>query len=78
LPGDRVLQATGSSAAVILGLDNQIGRITPGAVADLVLVNGDPLSKASDALSIVAVVRNGRFFSLVSLLERAAASTGVE
>ncbi len=78
LRGDQVLQATGSSAAVILGLDNQIGRITPGALADLVLVNGDPLSNAADALSIVAVVRNGRFFSLVGLLERAQAATGVE
>ncbi len=71
LRGDQVLQATGSAAAMILGLDNQIGRITPGAAADLVLVNGDPLGNAMDALSIVAVVRNGRFFSLVSLLERA-------
>ncbi len=78
LPGDQVLQATGSAAAKILGLDNQIGRITPGAAADLVLVNGDPLSNAMDALSIVAVVRIGRFFSLVSLLERAKANAGVE
>ena len=78
LRGDQVLQATGSAAAMILGLDNQIGRITPGAAADLVLVNGDPLSNAMDALSIVAVVRNGRFFSLVSLLERAKATAGVE
>ena len=78
LRGDKVLQATGIGAAVVLGLNNQIGRITPGALADLVLVNGDPLSNATDALSIVAVVRNGRFFSLVSLLERATAAPGVE
>jgi imidazolonepropionase-like amidohydrolase len=78
LRGDQVLQATGSGAAAVLGLENQIGRITPGALADLVLVTGDPLSNAVDALSIVAVVRNGRFFSLVSLLERAQIVTGVE
>ena len=78
LRGDQVLQATGNGAAVVLGLDNQIGRITPGAAADLVLVNGDPLRNAADALAIVAVVRNGRFFSLVSLLERANSATGVE
>jgi hypothetical protein len=78
LRGDRILQATGSGAAAILGLDNQIGRITPGALADLVLVNGDPLNNAVDALAIVAVVRNGRFFSLVGLLERATSESGVE
>ena len=78
LRGERMLRATGSGAAAVLGLDNQIGRITPGALADLVLVNGDPLNNAADALSIVAVVRNGRFFSLVGLLERAKTAAGVE
>ena len=78
LRGDQVLLATGNEAAMLLGLDNQIGRITPGAAADLVLVNGDPLGNAADALSIVAVVRNGRFFSLVSLLERANSPASVE
>lgn len=78
LRGDQVLQAAGGTAAEVLGLENQIGRITPGALADLVLVSGDPLGDAVDALSIVAVVRNGRFFSLVSLLERARTANGVE
>lgn len=78
LRGDQVFLAAGSNAAALLGLENQIGRIMPGAVADLVLVNGDPLSNVADALSITAVVRNGRFFSLVSLLERAKAAAGVE
>lgn len=78
LPGDDVLLATGHRAATILGLDNQIGRITPGALADLVLVSGDPLGNVADALAIVAVVRNGRFYSLVSLLERATAGSTVE
>ena len=40
--------------------------------ADLVLLAGDPLNNVSDTLNIVAVVRNGRFYSLINLLERAA------
>jgi hypothetical protein len=76
LRGSKLLQATGSGAAQLLGLENQIGRITPGALADLVLVSGDPLNKPADALSIIAVVRNGRFFSLVGLLEKAKGNTG--
>jgi imidazolonepropionase-like amidohydrolase len=39
-------------------------------MADLLLVDGDPLQDVDDLLRIVAVVRNGRFFSLISLLER--------
>jgi hypothetical protein len=78
LSGEQVLHAAGRNAAIVLGLENQIGTITPGALADLILVNGDPLNKVSDTLNIVAVVRNGRLFSLVNLLERAAAVVDVE
>ncbi len=78
LPGSQVLQATGRTPAQILGLQTQIGSIQPGALADLILVSGDPIKNVSDTLNIVAVVRNGRFYSLVSLLERAQATANVE
>lgn len=74
LAGDQVLKAAGANAARILGLSGQIGEISPGARADLLLVSGDPLGNVADTLKIVAVVRNGRFYSLISLLERAAQS----
>ena len=78
LTGAQVLQATGRNAAKLLGLENQVGVIIPGAAADLVLVNGDPLAHIEDAIEVVAVVRNGRFFSLVTLLEHADRQIGVE
>ena len=78
LRGDEVLRTTGANPAVVLGLDKQIGRIAEGALADMVLVSGDPLAKVADALNIVAVVRNGRFYSLLSLLERARDVSHVE
>jgi len=78
LRGDEVLRATGANPAVVLGLENQIGRIAEGALADMVLVSGDPLARVADALNIVAVIRNGRFYSLVSLLERARDVSHVE
>jgi hypothetical protein len=78
LNGEQTLHTAGRNAATMLGLDNQIGTITPGAMADLLLVAGDPLESVDDLLRIVAVVRNGRFFSLVSLLERAEEPTTVE
>ena len=77
LPPTQVLQAMGRSPAEVLGVQNDIGVIAKGAIADLVFVAGDPLSNISDTLNIVAVMRNGRFFSLVSLLERAQAQKGV-
>lgn len=71
LRGDQVLRAAGANPAGILGLEAALGRVVPGALADLVLVSGDPLDEVADSLDIVAVVRNGRFYSLVNLLERA-------
>lgn len=78
LDGYQVLQAAGINAARVLGVEGQLGRIASGALADMVLVNGDPLNDIADSLNIVAVVRNGRFFSLVSLLEHATTVENVE
>jgi len=78
LTGEQVLHAAGKNPAKMLGLENQVGTITPGARADLVLVNGDPLESVDDLLNIVAVIRNGRFYSLVRLLEQLAARPDVE
>jgi hypothetical protein len=78
LSGEQVLRSAGVNAGRVLGLDAQIGRIGSGALADLVLLAGDPLNNVSDTLNIVAVVRNGRFYSLINLLERAAPHANVE
>lgn len=78
LSGVQVLMSTSGNPAGVLGLDNQIGRIAEGALADMVLVSGDPLARVADAMNIVAVIRNGRFYSLVSLLERANSPAHVE
>jgi hypothetical protein len=77
LSSGEALQAAGTNAARLLGFEHRLGRIAPGAVADLVLVRGDPLGRIEDALEIVAVVRNGRFYSLARLLEMAEAADDV-
>lgn len=75
---DEVLWAAGRNAARALGLEEQVGRIAPGALADLVLVAGDPRARPADAAAVVAVVRNGRFFSVAGLLDLASAARSVE
>jgi hypothetical protein len=78
LIAEQVLRTAGVNAAAALGVNLQIGRIAPGASADLVLVDGDPLKNINDARNIVAVVRNGRFFSAIGLIERAEKANNVE
>lgn len=74
----EALKAAGVNAARALGLGLAIGRVAPGAAADLIVVDGDPLANVEDALAIVGIVRNGRFFSVSGLLDRAAAAKNVE
>ena len=71
LDTEHVLRTAGINAAAALGLGLQLGRIAPGASADIVLVDGDPLADINAALNVVGVVRNGRFFSAIGLIERA-------
>lgn len=77
LSPEVALKAAGREAARAIGLGGRLGEITVGAMADLVLVQGDPLADIGDARNVVGVVRNGRFFSLVSLLERSSTSVGL-
>ena len=55
-----------------------MGRIAVGSLADLVVVDGDPLADIGDALRVVGVVRNGRFFSTIGLIDRIGESATVE
>jgi hypothetical protein len=78
LTPEQALRAAGVNAASALGLGLQLGRIAAGSLADLVIVDGDPLADIGDALNVVAVVRNGRFFSTIGLIDRIGRSPSVE
>jgi len=74
----QTLRGIGVNAAGALLADPYLGRIATGAAADLVFVDGDPLSEINDVLNVVAVVRNGRFFSVSGLIDRAKSAESVE
>ena len=67
----QALKAAGVNGALALGLGLKVGRVAAGAAADLLLIDGDPLERIDDALNIVGVVRNGRFYSVSGLIDRA-------
>ncbi len=78
LKPEQALRTAGVNAAAALGVDPQLGRIATGAVADLILVDGDPLTSVDDVLQVVAVVRNGRFYSVAGLIDRVPGTQNVE
>ena len=52
------LKAATGHAATVLGRDD-MGSLTPGARADLLVVDGDPLSNISDVRNVRCVWKDG-------------------
>jgi imidazolonepropionase-like amidohydrolase len=54
------IQAATSAAARLLGLDAEVGTVKPGKIADLVLVEGDPLTDLRRLADPLMVLQSGR------------------
>ncbi|GAB3032154.1 amidohydrolase family protein [Spirosoma pulveris] len=57
-------------AAETVGVSKDLGSIEPGKLADLVIVDGDPLTNIKDALNVEQVIRNGEVLLINQLLTR--------
>lgn len=57
-------------AAETVGVSKDLGSIEPGKLADLVIVNGDPLTNIKDALQVEQVIKNGEVMPIERLLTR--------
>lgn len=68
LPAAAVLKSATAAPAAALGLAGEIGTVEPGAMADLLLVDGDPLSSVADLLQLRGILRGGRHYPLEALL----------
>jgi imidazolonepropionase-like amidohydrolase len=60
-PMDAIQSAT-SRAAVMLDMEGKIGVVAPGAFADIVAVNGDPLRDIKALESVQFVMKDGKVF----------------
>ena len=58
-PAEALVAATRISAKAI-GLDNEIGTIEPGKIADLVAFEGDPTADVNAFSKVMAVFQAGR------------------
>jgi len=74
IPAEKVLQDSTLGAARIMKMDRDLGLIAPGKLADLVLVDGDPVADISDIRETVLVVKDGVWYRPAELY----AALGVE
>jgi Tol biopolymer transport system component/imidazolonepropionase-like amidohydrolase len=65
----EALRTATSVAAEALSMDGEIGALTGGALADMLIVEGNPLDEISDLRRARIVIKDGEVFSLESLLD---------
>ena len=65
----EVLRSATSWAAEACGVEDQLGSIEVGKLADIVIVEGNPLERLETTLDVTATVVGGRVFEVDDLLE---------
>jgi imidazolonepropionase-like amidohydrolase len=66
------------NGARILGIDQRVGSIAPGKTADLVVIQGDPVRRATDVYNVVTVFRDGLGYDSERLRKAAAQRVGAD
>jgi len=69
LTPEEVLHAATLGSAETIGRVNEIGSLTPGKFADLLILDADPRRDIDNAWTIEAVMKNGRLYRASDLSE---------
>jgi len=69
IPAAEVLRLATLGAARIMGFEYQLGSVRPGKLADVVLIDGDPVSRISDVRKAVVTVKDGLVYRPAELYE---------
>ncbi len=59
IPAPEALRIATLGGARVMKRDQELGSIAPGKLADMILVDGDPLNRISDIRRVVLTVKNG-------------------
>jgi len=56
----KALRTATSESAQIIGVGDQLGKIAPGYIADIIIIDGDPLANISDSRNVNTVIQMGK------------------
>jgi Tol biopolymer transport system component len=70
----QALETVTSIAAKAAKVDNDLGTLETGKLADLILVEGDPLANIDDVTKVQCVMKNGKMMSVADIMKPFASS----
>ena len=73
----EAVQVMSLNGARILGIDDRLGSIVAGKVADLVVIQGDPVRTPSDIRKVHLVFRDGIGYDTAKLFASAKGLVGI-
>jgi imidazolonepropionase-like amidohydrolase len=65
------------NGAKILGIDDRLGSIAAGKVADLVVIRGDPAARPAEIRAVTLVFRDGIGYDSAKLLAATKGLVGI-
>ena len=72
----QVLRSATSNGAKAMGLEREIGTLAPGKLADLVILDADPLADVMNLSKIHRVIKDGKVYVPDELMRSIAAKSG--
>lgn len=69
IPAAEVLKMATYTSAQVTGVDRSLGSVEVGKLADMILVDGDPLKDISDIRKVEFTIKDGRAFNTKALYE---------
>ncbi len=69
IPAPKVLQLDTLGAARVMKRDQELGSISPGRLADMILVDGDPSTHISDIRRVITTIKDGVVYQNSALYE---------
>ena len=64
----QALKTATVNTAALLNVQNDLGTIEPGKLADMVIVEGNPLKNIRDTVKVKKVIKNGEVLTVDELL----------
>ncbi|HEY7820394.1 MAG TPA: amidohydrolase family protein, partial [Vicinamibacteria bacterium] len=74
----EALQIMTLNGAKVLGVDKDLGSVTAGKIADLVVIDGDPVARAAEIRNVVTVFKDGVGYDSKKLIDSVEGMVGIQ